>query len=163
MRSLFSFRERARGVAPPTLLLPYECTQVEDNLHRQGLFSCFTVKDLYLLLSALWPFGLRWYKLREKKTKRVGGGVGRRAGSSPTLPPREEEAGSTAHGAQLRGRGPEFRMLSSVWAKREPTPSPPQPTRGNRAFNSVKLRPVSLLPTPTGGPRCAYLSLVPRG
>jgi hypothetical protein len=59
---------------------------VEDDLHLQGLFSCFTVKDLYLLLSALWPFGLTWYKRREKKTKRVGGGVGRRVGSSPTLP-----------------------------------------------------------------------------
>lgn len=45
------------------------------------------------------------------------------------------------------------------YGPREPTPCPHQPTRGNRAFNSVKHRPVSLLPTPTGGPRCAYLSL----
>jgi hypothetical protein len=71
----------ARGVALPTLLLPYECAHVEDNLHLQGLFSCFTVKDLYLLLSAPWPFGLTWYKRREKKQKGLGveleGGLGR--------------------------------------------------------------------------------------
>jgi hypothetical protein len=123
----------ARGVALPTLLLPYECAHVEDNLHLQGLFSCFTVKDLYLLLSAPWPFGLTWYKRKEKKKQKglgveLEGGLGR----AQRCPTRRRSRGSTAHGglasqtgAQLRGRGPEFRMSSSVWAEREPTPSPP--------------------------------------
>jgi hypothetical protein len=122
----------ARGVALPTLLLPYECAHVEDNLHLQGLFSCFTVKDLYLLLSAPWPFGLTWYKRKEKKNKKGWGWSWKEGWVEPNAAPREEEAGSTAHGglasqtgAQLRGRGPEFRMSSSVWAEREPTPSPP--------------------------------------
>jgi hypothetical protein len=85
---------------------------VEDDLHLQGLFSCFTVKDLYLLLSALWPFGLTWYKRREKKTNRVGGGVGRRAGSSPNAAPREEEAGSTAHGGLLPRQSPFYTLFA---------------------------------------------------
>jgi hypothetical protein len=68
----------------------------------------------------------------EKKNKKGWGWSWKEGWVEPNAAPREEEAGSMAHrglasqtGAQLRGRGPEFRMSSSVWAEREPTPSPP--------------------------------------
>jgi hypothetical protein len=160
----------ARGVAPPTLLLPYECAHVEDNLHLQGLFSCFTVKDLYLLLSAPWPFGLTWYKRKEKKNKKGWGWSWKEGWVEPNAAPREEEAGAPRHTEALPLRqepscvgGAQSFGCRHRYGPRESPRLVHQTTRGNRAFNGVKLRPVSLLPTLTGGPCCAYLILVPRG
>jgi hypothetical protein len=138
-------------------------------LHLQGFFSCFTVKDLFSLVVctvAIWPDVVQ---AQRKRNKKGWGGVGRRAGSSPTLPhekkkqaPRHTEALPLRQEPSCVGGAQSFGCRHR-YGPRESPRLVHQTTRGNRAFNGVKLRPVSLLPTLTGGPCCAYLILVPRG
>jgi hypothetical protein len=130
------------------------------------LLYCERSLSLVVCTVAIWPDVVQ---AQRKKTKRVGGGVGRRAGSSPTLPhEKKKQAPWHTEALPLRQEpscvgGAQSFGCRHRYGPRESPRLVHQPTRGNRAFNSVKLRPVCLLPTPTGGPRCADLSLVPRG